>query len=130
MSELEPFRQQTRSWLEANAPQVLRGKLSDGEAWTNGGRNPRFKYQESRDWLDMMAERGWTVPTWPEDYGGGGLSREQGAVLSAEIRRLELPPPLVGFGLMMIGPTLLQYGTEDQKKEHISKIAKGQIRWC
>jgi acyl-CoA dehydrogenase len=130
MSELETFRGAVRGWLEANAPQALRGKRNDPEAVPWGGRNPEYKYPESAEWLAMMAERGWTAPTWPTEFGGGGLSRDQERVLHQELARLELPPGLTGFGLSMIGPTLLQYGTPEQKEEHIPKITRGEIRWC
>ncbi|REJ80676.1 MAG: acyl-CoA dehydrogenase [Acidobacteria bacterium] len=130
MSELETFREEVRQWLEANAPQALRGRRNDPAAVPWGGRNPRYAYPESADWLERMAGRGWTAPTWPKEYGGGGLSREHERVLHQELARLELPPGLTGFGLSMIGPTLLQYGTEEQKREHLPKITGGKIRWC
>jgi alkylation response protein AidB-like acyl-CoA dehydrogenase len=73
---------------------------------------------------------GWTAPTWPTEYGGGGLSAAQAKVLEQELAAAKLPPPLMGFGLEMIGPTLLNFGTEEQKREHLTKIARGEIRWC
>jgi alkylation response protein AidB-like acyl-CoA dehydrogenase len=90
----------------------------------------KFAYPESRVWLKVAAERGWTAPTWPKEYGGGGLSPEHAKVLRSEIARLELPPPVIGFGLTMIGPTLLQFGSEALKREHLPKITRGEIRWC
>jgi alkylation response protein AidB-like acyl-CoA dehydrogenase len=77
-----------------------------------------------------MSERGWTAPTWPEEYGGGGLSKDEAKILSQEMAKLRLRPPLMGFGLEMIGPLLLQAGSEEQKREHIPKIVRGEIRWC
>ena len=78
-----------------------------------------------------MAEKGWTSPTWPSEYGGGGLSPQEAKVLSqGSSRRLKLPAPLIGFGLTMIGPTLLQFGSEEQNKEHLPRICRGEIRWC
>ncbi len=130
MSELESFREETRAWLEANAPTELRGKARDPEAVAWGGRNPEYKYPETRAWMEMMAERGWTAPSWPTRYGGGGLDNEHTQILRGEIARLELPPPLTGFGLSMIGPTLLEHGTEEQREEHVPKICRGEIRWC
>ena len=90
----------------AKCPAVLRGKASDPKAHVWGGRRIAFGYPESQTWLEVAAERGWTAPRWPRQYGGGGLSSEQAKGLEAEIARLELPPPLVGFGLTMIGPDL------------------------
>jgi acyl-CoA dehydrogenase len=81
-------------------------------------------------WLEVMAERGWTAPEWPTQYGGGGLSKAEAKILREELAALKLPEPLSGFGLTMIGPVLLQYGTEEQKQEHIPKIVRGAIRWC
>jgi len=130
MSDLEKFRSETHSWLEANAPKTLFG-LTVGEmegSW--GGRNPTFDHPDMKPWLQMMAEKGWTAPTWPREYGGGGLSKAEAKVLTQEMERLKLPAPLVGFGLTMIGPTLLQYGNEEQKLEHLTKICRGEIRWC
>jgi alkylation response protein AidB-like acyl-CoA dehydrogenase len=130
MSDLEKFRSETRHWLEANAPKTIAG-LALGEmegSW--GGRNPTFDHPDMKPWLEMMAEKGWTAPTWPREYGGGGLSKAEAKVLSQEMDQLKLPAPLVGFGLTMIGPTLLQFGNEEQKLEHLTKICRGEIRWC
>jgi len=130
MPDLEEFRSEARSWLEANAPKTLFG-LTLGEmegSW--GGRNPVFDHPDMKPWLEMMAEKGWTAPTWPREYGGGGLSKAEAKVLTQEMEKLKLPAPLVGFGLTMIGPTLLQYGNEEQKLEHLTKICRGEIRWC
>lgn len=130
MSELEEFRASVRTWLEENAPASLRGKMGDPlkEYW--GGKKTTPPFPESRAWMDMMAEKGWTVPTWPREYGGGGLSKKEGKVLTEELDRLKLPRPLIGFGITMIGPTILQYGTEEQKQYFLPKICRGEVRWC
>ena len=131
MADLEKFRTQTREWLEANAPKSLAGfrLASEGDGnW--GGRRARFDSPEMKAWLEMMAERGWTAPTWPREYGGGGLDTDEAKVLREELTRLRMPSPLMGFGLTMIGPTLLRYGNEEQKREQIPKICRGEIRWC
>ena len=130
MTELQEFRAQVRKVLEDEVPAALRGKATDTKAHVWGGRREPFAHPESRVWLQLAAERGWTAPTWPKEYGGGGLSDEQAKVLRAEIMRLELPQPLIGFGLTMIGPTLLQFGSEALKREHLPKITRGEIRWC
>ena len=124
MSDLSAFREEARAWVESNAPEALRGKASDPNAWASGGRKAPFIYQESRDWLLAAAERGFSVPTWPQEYGGGGLSRDEALVLHEEFARLALPMPLTGFGYSMIGPTLLDHGTEAQRAEHLPKIAR------
>ena len=130
MSDLESFRRETRAWLEANCPaEMRRPVVSESDAcW--GGRDFKFQSEAQRRWLQIMGERGWTVPAWPKVYGGGGLSKEEAAVLNAEMRALGCRPPLLSFGIWMLGPALLAHGTEEQKLEHLPKIARGEIRWC
>jgi acyl-CoA dehydrogenase len=130
MANLETFRAETRKWLQENAPASVRGMaLGLGEGnW--GGRKATYPNPDMKIWLDVMAEPGWTAPEWPTQYGGGGLSKVEAKVLREEMTALKLPAPLVGFGLTMIGPTLLEYGTEEQKREHLPKITHGEIRWC
>ena len=130
MADLEQFRADTREWLSDNAPTGVRGLiLALGEGnW--GGRRATYPNPDMKRWLEVMAERGWTAPEWPSQYGGGGLSRAEAKILREELATLKLPEPLSGFGLTMIGPVLLQYGTEEQKREHIPKIVRGEIRWC
>ena len=77
-----------------------------------------------------MGERGWTVPEWPRQYGGGGLSREEAKVLREELARLHCRAPLTSFGIWMLGPALLKYGSEAHKRQHLPDIARGNIRWC
>ncbi len=107
MSDLEAFRHESREWLESHAPQGLRGHNSRDELYW-GGRHPEFPHPDSKRWCEICAERGLTTPTWPEAYGGGGLSRAEERIWHEELQRLALPVPLTGFGLSMIGPTLLQ----------------------
>jgi len=129
VSDLEAFRTELRSWLDANAPAGLRGRPGSELEGVWGGRNWKGDPDQKR-WLEVCAERGYTAPTWPREYGGGGLSKDEAKVLTEELRRAKLPPPLIGFGLTMIGPTLLAYGNEEQKKEHLPRICRGEIRWC
>jgi alkylation response protein AidB-like acyl-CoA dehydrogenase len=126
---LETFRAETRAWLEANCPASMRTPMPEDErVW--GGRNPVFKHPDSQRWLAAMVERGWTVPTWPRDYGGGGLSATEALVLKEEMQRLRCRQPLFGFGISMLGPVLLTRGTSAQKAEFLPPIARGEIRWC
>jgi len=130
MTDLEAFRAEARAWLEASCPPSLVGKpgtLLDG-VW--GGRRWTWSDPDRKTWLERMAARGWTAPAWPRAYGGGGLSPPEAKVLAQEMRALRLPAPLIGFGLTMIGPTLLQFGNEEQKREHLPPICRGEIRWC
>ncbi len=130
MAELESFRSDLRDWLDANAPASLRGAQSSELEGNWGGRKASYANPDTKVWLDVMAERGFTAPEWPTEYGGGGLSKAEAKALREELRAMQLPAPLIGFGLTMIGPTLLQFGNEEQKREHLPKIVRGEIRWC
>ena len=132
MADLETFRSETRSWLEANAPDALKGKGNNALEGVWGGRKWQWAGDDDprKAWLERCVEKGFTAPTWPTEYGGGGLEGAEAKVLGQEMAKLKLPQPLIGFGLTMIGPTLLQFGTEAQKKEHLTKITAGEIRWC
>jgi acyl-CoA dehydrogenase len=128
--DLEDFRQRTHEWLLEHAPKSLFGRRSGRFDGYWGGRQPAPASPDVRRWCEIMVEKGYTAPQWPAVYGGAGLTPERAKVLEAELAALKLPPPLVGLGLAMIGPTLLEFGTEAQKLEHLPKIARGQIRWC
>ena len=128
--DLDGFRSETRAWLAANCPPEMR-EPSGGDVDTCwGGRRFRFRSAAQRTWMQRMAERGWTVPTWPKAYGGGGLSKVEAAVLREELRTLGCRSPLASFGIWMLGPALLEYGSEEHKREHLPPIARGEIRWC
>ena len=90
MSELAEFREETRAWLEANVPAALRGKAGDPEALTMGGKRAVYKYPETKEWMEVAAEKGWTIPHWPEQYGGGGHSKEESQIIAQEIAFLWL----------------------------------------
>ncbi|MGH6910923.1 MAG: acyl-CoA dehydrogenase family protein, partial [Phenylobacterium sp.] len=81
-------------------------------------------------WMRRAAERGLTAPTWPKEYGGGGLTPAQARVIDQEIAKGRYRPPLLSFGIWMLGPVLLEYANEEQKCEHMPKITGGEIRWC
>ncbi len=130
MTDLDSFRSETRAWLEANCPPEMREPLRDDDDVVWGGRNATYKHPAQKSWLDAMASRGWTVPDWPAEYGGGGLSPGETKVLREEMARIAARNPLNSFGISMLGPALLKYGTEEQKLEHLPPIARGEIRWC
>ncbi|CAA0121905.1 Putative acyl-CoA dehydrogenase FadE17 [Halioglobus japonicus] len=130
MSDLEQFRQDTRAWLEENCPDSMRVPAKGFEDLYNGGRNPEIDHPDQKLWCDRMAERGWTVPHWPKAYGGGGLNTEEVKILSQEMSRIGARRALDSFGISMLGPALLHFGNEEQKLEHLPKIARGEIRWC
>lgn len=130
MTDLDTFRSETRGWLAQNCPPSMRRPLEDDEDRCWGGRNWRFKSDDQKRWLENMAERGWTAPTWPREYGGGGLSRDQAKILREEMRAINARSPLDSFGIWMLGPALLKYGSEEQKKKYLPEITRGEIRWC
>jgi acyl-CoA dehydrogenase len=129
MSDLDVFREEARQWLRANAPASMFAPVRSIEDLCFGGRKAAYPADAMR-WLEVMAARGWTAPAWPRELGGGGLSRPEAKALAEEMAKLRLRPPLVGFGLTMIGPLLLQEGSEEQQREHIPRIVRGEIRWC
>ena len=129
MTDLETFREEARRWFVANAPASMYAPVKNPDDLCWGGRKTRYP-EDVKRWLDVMAERGWTAPTWPREYGGGGLTKQEAKVLAEEMAKLRLRPPLTGFGLSMIGPLLLQEGSEEQKREHLPRIVRGEIRWC
>jgi len=126
---LETFRRETREWLSKNCPASLVGRETTPFDGCWGGRKAAMEPDE-RLWLERMVEKRWTAPTWPVEYGGGGLSPDQARVVREERTAARIPPPLVGFGLTMIGPALLAFGSDDQKREHLPGITSGGIRWC
>ena len=129
--ELDAFRAEVKAWLEANYPAELRDPKvkSDPEAmW--GGRAFAGSNDPQIGWMRKMAQKGWTAPTWPKEYGGGGLTPQQARVLDQELAAGRYHAPLASFGIWMLGPVLLEYATEAQKKEYLPKIINGEIRWC
>tara|TARA_B100001105_G_C22368876_1_gene433977 strand:+ start:345 stop:1526 length:1182 start_codon:yes stop_codon:yes gene_type:complete len=126
MSDLKNFRETTRAWLEENCPPGARGP---GEV-SNGSTKIVIEDADTRLWLERMVEKGWTVPSWPKAYGGGSLSTEEYVILLEEMKRISGRPALSGFGTSMIGPTLLEFGTEEQKLRHLPRIARAEVEWC
>ncbi len=130
MGDLDAFRAETREWLEANCPESMRQPMKSEDEVVWGGRDAVYANPDSKLWLDRMGAKGWTAPTWPAEYGGGGLSKQEARVLAEELRRVRARPALTSFGISMLGPVLLEYASEEQKHEHIPKIVRGEIRWC
>jgi alkylation response protein AidB-like acyl-CoA dehydrogenase len=123
--DLDAFRADARTWLEANFPSSLKGR--GGMMYQEG---PSAETADTRAWTKAMGEKGWGTPTWPAAYGGGGLSPAEAKVLQQEMNRIGAWNPIGGMGTMMFGPTLLEYGNEEQKKRHIPPIVKSELRWC
>ena len=123
-SDLDAFRTEARDWLEANFPKSLAHAQS---AMIPGGEKPTG---DALTWKQRMADKGWGAPTWPTQYGGGGLSGAEARLLQQEMARIGAENPMLGMGTSMFGPTLLEYGTEAQKQRHIPPIVRGELRWC
>ncbi len=124
--DLEAFRAEARAWLTANFPKSLVGK-QNVLAIVEGGGTPD---PEAEAWRIAMGEKGWGTPTWPKEYGGGGLSKAEAAILAEEMATIGAWNPIGGLGVMMFAPTLLEYGNEEQKHRHIPPICRGELRWC
>jgi acyl-CoA dehydrogenase len=128
MSDLDQFRQEVRDWLEANCPEAMRHPYRSEADVCWGGRDFEFQSEDQKLWLQRMGSKGWTAPTWPAEYGGGGLNREQEKILKQEMVRIGARPPLYSFGIHMIGPALLKFGS--LKQQHIPPIIRGEIWWA
>ncbi|GGJ61575.1 acyl-CoA dehydrogenase [Sphingopyxis bauzanensis] len=130
MSDLDAFRAEVRGWLEANCPAEMREPIREEGDVCWGGRNWVFKNDAQKQWLEVCAAKGYTVPDWPKAYGGAGLTPEQTKIFKQEMKRIHARSPLDSFGIWMLGPALLQFGTEEQKVQYLNPIARGEIRWC
>jgi acyl-CoA dehydrogenase len=130
VSDIKAFRQETRDWLEENCPLSMREPVAAGEGQCWGGRNYKFDSKEQQLWMERMGAKGWTAPDWPTEYAGGGLDKLQHKVLKEEMARINARSPLDSFGIWMIGPALLEFGSEALKQQHLPPIIRGEIRWC
>ncbi len=119
------FRQETRAWLADNCPEGARGP---GQTPWGSSKLPLDR--DSALWLERMAERGWTVPTWPKAYGGAGLDKDLYPILIEELKRIGARTPLTGRGVNYIGPTILELGSEDQRQRWLPGIARGEGGWA
>ncbi len=120
--EAEAFRAQIRDWLETNLP----------EGWFEPGFSPsnaeRAAFNER--WTEKLFDGGWICAGWPTEYGGKGLSLLEQVVLNEEFAKAGAPMRADFFGDTLVGPTILQWGTEEQKREFIPGILRGSIGWC
>lgn len=124
-NDLESFRSTVKAWLKDNFPASLKGK-----AYLTG--TPiKAATGDLLAWRKAIGEKGWATPTWPKEYGGGGLSGAEAKILRDEMNDYDAFNPLnFGMGITMVGPTILDYGTEEQKREHLPRIIKGEVQWC
>ena len=125
--DTEAFRKEARDWLAANFPAELRKEPDTTMEQMEGGLKPSAAAEL---WRQRIGEKGWGTPTWPKEYGGGGLTTAEARVLAEEMARIGARNPIVGMGPGMFGATLLEYGTEEQKQRHFPPIVKGELRWC
>lgn len=130
MSDNETFRAEIRAWVEANCPPDMRKPVQDEDDVCWGGRNFVFKNDAQKAWLEACVAKGYTVPDWPVAYGGAGMTPAQAKIWREELARIGARPPLSSFGIWMLGPALLKFGTEEQKVHYLTQIARGEIRWC
>ena len=126
---LTVFRTETREWLQANCPDSQRQPVKTSEL-INPGSQQVFPSEDAKVWFERMRDKGWTCPEFPIEYGGAGLSRAEQKILAEEMARLNCRPPLTDTGVSMLGPALLEFGSDELKLEHLPKIARGQRRWC
>jgi alkylation response protein AidB-like acyl-CoA dehydrogenase len=124
---LDAFRADAREWLEANFPKSL---AKDPEAQTANMGGAAKPSDDWKLWKERMGAKGWGVPTWPKQYGGGGLTPAEARVLQQEMAKIGAQNPIGGMGVGMFGPTLLEYGTEEQKQKYIPDIVTGKVWWC
>jgi len=120
--EAEEFRVEIREWLSTNLPS---GWGDDDFEMT-----PDERKQFNEQWPKKLFAGGWICATWPKEYGGKGLTTMQGVVLAEEFARAKAPMRADFFGDTLVGPTILQWGTEEQKKEFLPRILNGSVRWC
>ena len=118
------FRTEVRDFIEENSPR----RDGEGYGFGRGGMNKEAR-KAFEAWRDALVERGWIAPHWPEEYGGAGLSVKEQFILNQELAEAGTGN-VGGFGVMMLGPTLIIHGTDEQKEEHLSAILKGEVSWC
>ena len=121
-AEAEEFRTEIRAWLEDHLPD---GWFDDGFEMTSTER-----HTFNQKWVQTLFDGGWICASWPVEYGGKGLSIIQNVVLNEEFARARAPMRADFFGDTLVGPTILQWGSEEQKKFFLPKILKGEISWC
>jgi alkylation response protein AidB-like acyl-CoA dehydrogenase len=126
-TDLDTFRSETRAWLDESCPPSRR-KTRKGETpvpWNS----PEFA-EQTQLWKERVCAKGWSAPTWPGEYGGGGLSKDEARVLAEEMKRIGTFAPVGGFGMVMLGPVLLEFASEDQKQRFLPDIIHGRVNWC
>jgi alkylation response protein AidB-like acyl-CoA dehydrogenase len=121
-ADTDAFREEVRGWLHANLPA---GWFDEGFEMT-----PEQRAEFNESWPRRLYAGGWICATWPTEYGGKGLSTMEAVVLAEEFADAKAPMRADFFGDTLVGPTILQWGTEEQKQEFLPKILRGEMRWC
>ncbi|CAB1370815.1 acyl-CoA dehydrogenase family protein [Denitratisoma oestradiolicum] len=129
MTALDEFRAEVRAWLESNYPPSLRKPPGEGELPLASSRM-EFRSEDQRLWFERMRDKDWFAPDWPQEFGGGGLDPAKVRILEIEQARLGCRPPVVSLGIWMIGPVLLEFGSEEQKRRFLPPTARGEMGWC
>ena len=127
--QLESFSLEVDAWIEEHCPESMRTPMPVSEqVWASS--NINFPTTDSKTWFDAMVSKGWCTPEWPVEFGGGGLSFEESKILRSRLKFFGCRPAQINFGISMLGPVILEFGTDDQKKEFLPKISRGEIWWC
>ncbi len=122
--ELE-WRKEVRQFINDNRGIFANAAVDEGGEGSMFGRMGAFK-----QWRDKVAEKGWVAPAWPTKYGGADLGVKEQFIMNEEFAEAGVPSNVGGFGVMMIGPTIIEHGSEEQKEEHLGRILRGEVIWC
>ncbi len=123
--EQAKWRQEVREFLRTEWPKVRPANVDDLDApYQRGAAGDVLK-----KWREKLAEKGWIAPAWPKEYGGLGLGVMEQFIMNEEFAEARVPQ-VGGMGVSMIGPTLIIHGTEEQKREHLPRILRGEVQWC
>ncbi|HEX7199851.1 MAG TPA: acyl-CoA dehydrogenase family protein, partial [Dongiaceae bacterium] len=124
--KLDAFRGEARAWIKQNFPESLKSRLEEYfQSMPRYPDGPDWKL-----WKDRVAEKGWGTPGWPKAYGGGGLPTPQARIVQQEFFNMGAFNPMTGMGTTLLGPTMLEHGSEEQKKLHLTRVSRGEVRWC
>ena len=127
--QLLSFSAEVDAWIEKHCPQSMRTPMPVSEqVWASSDIN--FPTADSKMWFEAMVSKGWCTPEWPIEFGGGGLSFEESKILRSRLKFFGCRPAQINFGISMLGPVILEFGTENQKKEFLPRISRGEIWWC
>ena len=123
------FSTKVDNWIEINCPKSMRTPMLVSEqVWASS--EIYFPSEDAKHWFECMVSKGWCTPEWPKEFGGGGLTFDEAKILRQRLRFYGCRPAQINFGISMLGPVLLEFGTDEQKKEFLPKISRGEIWWC